>query len=100
MGEQTVPGRPHTHLGTGLGAQGCSLSCRFRVVRAGLTENKDLIKDLQKTGSEPDGCHWGRLFQDYGRANARVLRPKALDVFQEQRGSHVARSEGREKGGD
>ena len=50
LGEQSVPGRPPTRSGAGLGAQGCTLSRRLRVVRAGLTGNKDLIKDLQRQG--------------------------------------------------
>ena len=64
------------------------LSCRIREVRAGLAENKDLSKDLQERGSEPNVCHWGRLSQAEGRANARVLRHKALEGFQGQYGGY------------
>lgn len=66
------------------------LSCRIREVRAGLAENKDFSKDLQKRGSEPNVYHGGRLSQAEGRANARVLRHKALEGFREQYGGHVA----------
>lgn len=50
--------------------QGRGINCRIGVVREGLTENKDLSKDLQEGGREPRSCHGGRLLQDKRRAKA------------------------------
>ena len=93
LGEQSVPGRPPTHSGAGLGAQGYTLSRRLRVVRAGSLGTKI----WSKTYRDRERAWWRSLGKTVSRvmgANARVLRPKALDRFQEQRGSHVVGSEG------